>query len=178
MQVLPYKVGVLMVAFTKDRFKYANWLDTYPENWQPRKRKSKWKGKKDNRGRKVLTKSGRLARANRIVSTTPNSVTIGNDTPYASAHNNGLRMGLIQQVSAHKRRRFSSQKTGTGKFSEKTGKEKMRTKKVQTGTINVKAHKRRINQNIPRRRFMGESKYLNMQISKLIEAAITSTFRI
>lgn len=175
MQTLPYKVGVLMVGFTLDRFKYQNWIDTYPAPWKPRKR-NKWSKKANDTGRALLVKSGRLRRATRIVATTPNSVTIGNDTPYAVAHNEGLRLGLIQQVSGFKRKRFASQKTGTGIYSVKSRKERMRTKRVMTGAVDVKAHTRHIDQNIPERRFMGESKYLNMQISRLIQAEINKTF--
>lgn len=32
MLTLPYKAGVIMVAYSKDRFKYQNWIDTYPDH--------------------------------------------------------------------------------------------------------------------------------------------------
>ncbi len=173
----PYKAGVIMVAFTKDRFKYQNWLDAYPEPWKPRKAETKWGKTKRNNGRALLVDRGRLLRGNRIISSTMNSVTIGNDAPYASAHNDGVRLGIIQEVGEHTRKRYKLQKVGTGIYSIKTRKERFKTKKVETGEIVVKAHQRRINQNIPRRRFMGESRFLSNQINRMIEAEILKTFR-
>ena len=177
MQTLPYKVGVLMVAFTKERFRQQNWIGDSVEPWPSRKKKTKWGRTKRNNGRALLVNSGRLRRATRIISTTPNSVTIGNDTPYAAVHNEGYKGWQIQQVKPFKRRRFGMVKSGTGRFSKKTGKEGMRTKRTATGEINVKGHERRIIQNIPSRRFMGNSRYLNMQISRLIGAEINKTFK-
>ena len=165
MSILPYKVGVLMVGFTRERFKYQNWLDTYPESWKQRKENGKWKNKKNNKGRALLVQTGRLRRSIRIVNTTSNSVTIGSDVPYASAHNDGVRQVVTQQVGAYKRRRFEMQKVGR------------KTKKVVKSTIDVIAHDRTIRQNIPRRRFMGESKFLTMQITRLITAEINKTFK-
>jgi hypothetical protein len=47
---------------------------------------------------------------------------------------------------------------------------KSRKLKVQTGTAIVKAHQRTINQNIPRRRFMGNSPYLDARIKRVATA--------
>lgn len=157
MYKLPYQVGVLMLAWSKDRFKYQNWIDTYTKAWKPRKEKTKWGKTKRNKGRALLVDTGRLRRSIRILQTTANSVTIGSDTPYAAAHNEGVRMVVIQQVGAHTRKR-------------------MKTKKMVSGEINVSAHTRRISQHIPRRRFMGQSKHLNIQISSLISAEINKIF--
>lgn len=178
MATLPYKVGVLMVAFTKDRFKYQNWLDTYPVAW-PRRKKNRWsnKGKTPNdAGRALLVKSGRLRRATRIVSTTPNSVTIGNDTPYAAVHNNGERMKFTQNVDGFVR--MNKKRDGFSAVKGKEGKRSTRVKFVKTasGISNVKAHKRSYNYKMPQRQFMGESKYLNMQIKRLISAEINKIF--
>ncbi len=174
---LPYKAGVLMVAFSKDRFKYQNWLDNYPEAWVPRKKNSKWGGKKkNNSGRALLVQSGRLRRSIQIFSTTGNSVTIGSDVPYASVHNDGYRMGQIQQVATYTRKRFIKARKGTGVYSIKTRKEGMKTVSTLASEIQVAAHTRRVDQRIPRRRFMGESKYLTMQISRMIEAEMMKIF--
>jgi phage gpG-like protein len=162
---LPYKVGVIMVAFTKDRFKYQNWMDTYPENWKARKT-----GAKRNVGRALLIDKGRLIRDIRILRTTPNSVTEGTDLPYARAHNDGFRGTVI--VPAHLRKRFGKSKVYSTYEFTKTGKRRSRTVKFE---IQVKEHTMRMN--LPRRRFMGESRYLSMQINRLITSQINSIFK-
>jgi phage gpG-like protein len=170
MSTLPYKVGVIMVAFSKDRFKYGNWIDNSTEKWQPRIRKKQWtkKGKApNNTGRAVLVQSGRLRRSIRIVSTNTDSVTIGSDVPYAQAHNQGLRIETTQRVRAFVR--MNKRKD----VFETTGKRK---KKIASGVSHVKAHDRTMSYKMPRRQFMGNSKYLNMQITRLITAEINKIF--
>ncbi|MBS1641561.1 MAG: phage virion morphogenesis protein [Bacteroidetes bacterium] len=179
MAILPYKVGVLMVAFSRDRFKYQNWTDEYPVNWQSRSRKKQWtnKGKsRNNNGRAILVQSGRLMRSVRIVNTTANSVTIGSDVPYAIAHNNGIRMRFTQHVNSFIRmnKRNDNYQAVAGKqFKNKTN---IKFKKNASGVSAVKAHNREMNYKMPKRQFMGESKYLTMQINRLITATINKTF--
>jgi phage gpG-like protein len=103
-------------------------------------RRKGWR--KANRNGAILIKSGALRRSVRIVGVTSTSVVIGSDVKYAKAHNEGLRIGQIQTVKAHTR---------------KDGK-------------SVRAHTRRIDQNIPRRRFMGNSPYLNASIKRTVTA--------
>lgn len=99
--------------------------------------------KKDRRpNRNILVNTGRLRRSVRIVSVTPYSVVIGSDVKYARAHNEGMRIGQIQSVKAHTRKNGAD----------------------------VKAHTRKIDQNIPRRRFMGNSPYLNASIRRTVTA--------
>lgn len=161
---LPMKVGVLAISFTKDRFRQQNWLDTYPEPWKKRKA-SKWGKKRNDSNRALLVKRAQLLRSIRIVNTTHNSVTIGSNEPHAAVHNDGFRGRVVQNVGAHQRKR-KVKVAGTG-----------RRKVTQTVTTTVKAHSRTINQNIPRRRYMGKSQYLSRQISRLIAAEINKTFR-
>jgi phage gpG-like protein len=180
MLTLPYKVGVLMVAWSKDRFKYQNWIDTYPVAWQRRSKKKQWtnKGKAtNNNGRALLVQSGRLRRSIRIVNTTAQSVTIGSDVPYAAAHNNGLRMRFTQHVNAFVR--MNTKNDVTGIVSKKEGKKSTRIRfgKMASGISNVKEHNRAMNYKMPERRFMGESKFLNMQIVRLISATINKIFK-
>lgn len=168
MTTLPYKVGVLMVAFSKDRFKQQNWLDSYPEKWVPRSKKAK-----RNKGRALLVDKGALWRSVRIISTTPGSVTIGSDLPYAKAHNDGFR-GTVT-VRAHTRERFGKSKVYSLTERTKKGNRKSSTVTFKTGDSTVMEHTRRMN--IKRRRFMGESRYLNAQISRLITAEINKVFK-
>jgi phage gpG-like protein len=179
MTTLPYKVGVLMVAFSKDRFKYQNWVDNSPVGWQGRSRKKQWsnKGKTPNNdGRALLIKTGRLRRSIRIMGTTSNSVTIGSDVPYAAVHNNGERMRFVQNVKA-----FVRMNRNNDQFSAEMGKQNKRSTRIKfvktaSGIQHVKEHTRKMNYKMPERRFMGESRYLTMQITRLITAEINKTF--
>lgn len=181
MSQLPYKVGVLMVAWSKDRFKYQNWIDTYPAAWPGRSRKKPWtnKGKApNNSGRALLVKTGQLRRSIRIVATTANSVTIGSDLPYARVHNEGQRMRFVQNV-----RLFVRMNKKNNRFSVVRGKEGKRSSQIRftqnaSGISHVKAHTRRMNYIMPERRFMGESKFLSMQIGRLITAEINKIFKL
>ena len=179
MATLPYKAGVIMVAYSKDRFKYQNWIDTYPEPWQRRSSKKPWtnKGKaKNNAGRALLIQSGRLRRSIRIMSTNANSVTIGSDVPYAAVHNDGLRVNTTQRVRQFTR--MNKKRDAYGVTGSKEGKKSTRIKfgKTASGISVVKAHDRKVNYKMPRRRFMGESKYLSNQISRMIGAEINKIF--
>lgn len=177
---LPSQVGVIMVAFTKQRFKEQNWLDTYPEKWQRRSRKKQWsnKGKvRNNKGRAILNQTSTLMRGNRIVNTTANSVTIGNAVPYAAVHNNGERINVTQRV-----RQFTRMNPKRDQYQVVAGKQGKKSSRVKyqksaSGISVVKAHDRHMNFKMPRRRFMGNSKYLNMQISRFIGAEIYKCFR-
>jgi phage gpG-like protein len=101
------------------------------------KRRQGWK--KDRRsGRNILIGYGRLRRSIRLTYIGSDSVKIGTDVPYAKAHNEGLRIGQIQTVKGFTRK---------------------------NGSI-VSEHKRRINQNIPRRQYIGDSPYLRNQINR------------
>jgi len=153
---LPAVVGAEAVNFSLDRFSQQNWLDTGAEAWPPRKA---GKQRRAN-NRALLVKAGRLRRGNRIIETGPLRVVLGNDVPYAKAHNDGFFATVT--IPAHSRNKFSSSKTGTGKFT-RSGKERMKTVKSISGSIQVKAHQRRMN--IPRRRFMGKSRYLSLRLA-------------
>lgn len=179
MSKLPYEVGVLMVAWSKDRFKYQNWIDTYPVNWQRRSRKPQWtnKGKApNNTGRALLVKSGRLRRSIRIIQTTANSVTIGSDLPYAPVHNNGQRMRFVQSVKQYVRMNKRNDLFNVQKVKDNKRSTRIKFVKTAIGISVVSAHTRKMNYKMPERRFMGESKYLTMQIRRLITARINKTF--
>lgn len=153
---LPSKVGTLAVNFTKQRFREQSWIDTATEPWRRRR-----PGAKRNRGRALLVNTGRLRRGNRIIKVGPLSVTIGNDVPYAAAHNYGFN-GVVS-IPAHTRKKT------------KKGTPRKKTVVSVIGEIPVKAHTRKMN--MPRRRFMGRSMYLNNQIGRLITAEINKIFK-
>lgn len=150
---LPIKVGDTAVLFTKQRFAQKNWIGNSVEYWRPRKKFTRWGVTPRNKGRALLVDSGRLRRSVRIMNKTATSVTIGSDVPYAKAHNDGFRGAAQQTVSPHTRRL-------------KKG-----------GTTTVKAHDRTIQQNIPRRRFIGQSQYLTKQIERIISSEIMKAIK-
>jgi len=164
---LPVKVGTLAVNFTKQRFREQAWIDNATEPWRRRK-----PGTKRNRGRALLVNTGRLRRGNRIIRTGHLSVTIGNDVPYAAAHNQGFK-GTVS-IPAHKRKKLKKEKVETSKLTKK-GKPRKKTVVSVIGDIDVKAHTRKMN--MPRRQFMGRSMYLNHQIGRLISAEINKIFK-
>lgn len=126
------------VRFSKERFRQKNWVDAAPQKWKPRQRKGRGS---------LLVRSGRLKRSIRILNKTATSVTIGTDVPYARIHNEG---GTIREkvfVKQHTRKRSARQNRGTGK-------------------IQVKAHTRMMNTQVPPRPFIGESRALLNKIEK------------
>ena len=150
---LPIKIGDTAVLFTKQRFAQKNWLGDRVEYWRPRKKFTRWGATPRNKGRALLVDTGRLRRSIRIMSKTATSVTIGSDVPYATTHNDGFRGEAKQRVSPHTRRL-------------KKG-----------GTTTVKAHDRTIQQNIPRRRFIGQSQYLTKQVERIISSEIMKAIK-
>lgn len=152
---LPVVLGNTALNFALDNFRNQGFLNHTLQRWP--NRKPTWK--KDTRpGRNLLIDTGRLRRAGRIVYLTPESVTLGWDVPYAKAHNDGLRIGLIQTVKAHTRGKFYHDEVSA------PGARKAKYTATRVGDTSVNAHTRRINQNIPRRQFIGDSPYLRTKM--------------
>ena len=162
---LPGIVGNEVKNYTLDNFKRQGFLGDTFEPW--RKRRSKKDG-----SRAILVKTGRLRRGFRVVRADWNAVVIGNDVPYAKAHNDGYH-GTVN-VKAHSRNKFSKAKVGTGKFT-KSGSERMKTVQSVSGSGQVKAHTRRMN--LPRRRMIGQSQYLNSRLKRVALAHILKAYR-
>ena len=167
MLTLPVTVGDLSMQFIDARFRAQGWYDNGFVPWDKRSPKAK-----RNKGRAILINTGRLRRSIRISKVTSNSVTIGTDVPYARIHNEGFK-GTVN-VRAHNRGTFAKHKVGTGKFT-KTGKERMKTMTTRTGAIPVKAHTRNIN--MPKRQFMGASKYLTSILKRKITTEILKALK-
>ncbi len=159
---LPKRCGVVALNFIHDRFKAQNWIGYYAEPWKRRKNPTKWGKVKRNSGRALLVDTRRLQRSIRLETATQEHIIIATNEPYAKAHNEGFRGTVQQNVKQHTRKRTRPARTKTGKKS----------KREVVGSSTVKAHKRTIRQNIPRRQFMGESPYL----LKAIEREVTAQF--
>ena len=144
---VPVIVGAEAVNFSLDNFRAQGFLGNTFEKW-PQRKKSWVKDKRPNRA--LLVDTGKLKRSIRVVRATPNEVVIGSDVAYARAHNEGLRIGLIQSVKG---------------FTRKSG-------------VGVSAHTRRVNQNIPRRRFMGNSPYLDARLKRAVTLQLAKEIKL
>jgi phage gpG-like protein len=167
---IPRRAATLAVNFSKDRFRAQNWVDHTTQPWKPRSTKT-WRKKAERPGRAILVKSGRLRRSIRVISVSAERIIIGTDVPYAEAHNDGFRGKVKQLVKKHTRRRYgrvSSTNIETRKTSSRRG---------MIGEITVKEHERTIDQNIPRRRFIGSSAVLNSQLERMITVEIVRAFK-
>lgn len=155
---LPAIVANEAVNFTLDNFEREAWLGNTSEPWQKRKNPTKW-GKRDETDRALLVKTGKLKRSIRSRTEEDRAFLIagGADVPYARVHNEGFKGKVTQQVDEHLRRNKK------GGFSR------------------VSAFTRTINQNIPRRKFMGgegESPYLKAKIRRAAIAHFRSRMKL
>lgn len=161
---LPAIVGNEALNFVLDNFRKQSFPGTFMQNWPARKNPTKW-GRVKRPGRALLVDSGRLRRSIRIVKSTNDLVVIGTDVKYAKAQNEGFKGKVTQNVQGHQRRVFGKVKSN-GK-----------TKKGVVGTQNVSPFKRTIKQNIPARRFMGPSPYLNAKLKRIIQLELLKALR-
>lgn len=123
-------------------------------------------------GPSILIKSGRGRRGMRVISVSATGFIYGNDVPYMKAHNDGFS-GTVQ-VSSYTRNKFSKSKVESGKFT-KSGKERLKTVSSISGSVQVKAHSRKMN--LPRRQFAGKSKELMQRLITKGQAHILKAFR-
>ena len=150
---MPALLGNEAVNFVLDNFKLQGFMGATFQPWLKRKNPTKWGQAPKRNGRAVLIDTGQLRRSIRIVRTTADSVLIGTDDPKAKAHNEGLKIGLIQKVGSYERKGVAKKK------------------------VTVKEHTRRINQNIPKRQFIGDSPYLRTRLSRIIQVEIMKALR-
>lgn len=144
---VPNIVAETATEYFKDRFRTQEW-DGKP--WQAL---SPAYAAKKARGRnRILTRTGALLNSIRPSEVNQNRVVIsaGNvKVPYARAHNEGLRITGVRNVKSYTNRNFM----GKGK------------------PVKIKAHKRQVNYQMPRRQFMGHSVHLNrLLIDRLTRA--------
>jgi phage gpG-like protein len=155
MKLLPSKVAIEAVRFSKERFQQGNWIGSSTETWKPRK---PIKQSKTRAGRGILTDSGRLRRSIRKVQANSQKVTLGTDVPYAQVHNSGGRYTASQNVGAHMR-----------KAHKRNG------KMVKAHQVN--SFSRTLTVNMPRRQFIGESPFLAKQMIRIMGAEFNRILR-
>ena len=142
------EAGVIAVNFSKDRFRFKNWIDKTAEKWQARKRP--YRGS-------LLLRTGRLKRSIRKIASGDYYVVVGTDVPYAQLHNEGGIVNKVAQVKAHTRKVIIRQR----KINRKG---KVTTKAIGSKIVNVRAHNRKMNLTMPKRQFLGESELLMRRI--------------
>lgn len=168
---VPGIIGNDAVNFFKDSFKRQGWMGATFVPWRPRKTVTKWGKTPRNKGRAILVDRRHLGKSIRITNVSNLCVTIGTDVPYARVHNDGFKGTVIQQVRAHQRRQFLNTKISSLK-SKRT-----KSQRVQTGSITIRQFTRSINQNIPQRKFMGDSPILKKIIERRIVGEVMKAFR-
>ena len=161
-------VATVAVNFSKERFRAGNWVDKTTTPW---KKRTDPKGtSKRRKGRATLVDTGRLRRSIRKEYSDAEVVVIATDVEYAQAHNDGFR-GTVN-VKAHKRNKYRKEKET---YITRTGTERKRTVKKETGSGEVRAHRRRVN--LPMRRFIGESAVLTAQMERYVTAQMMKAIR-
>lgn len=165
--ILPRLIGNEVVNFALDNFRRQGYLGDVFEPWRLRKPA----GRKSST-RALLVKSGRGRRSIRVTRADQHMVAIGSDVPYMKAHNEGST--AIATVKAHTRKIYGVAKVGTGVFSVKTRKERMRKQSFLSGHAKVKSHTRRMR--LPKRQFIGKSQYLMARLKRVYAVEIIKAF--
>lgn len=145
------------IDFFQGNFDEQAWRGNSQQPWQKRKNPTKW-GKKDETGRALLVKTGagkRSIRPGRIDNNIAYVLAGGNPAPYMKVHNTGYRGAVNQNVNAF-------------------------TRKIKGKDQTVKAHSRTINQNIPKRQFIGgqnESRFLRARLKRIALLEFKQVFK-
>lgn len=175
----PRQVGRIGLAVFDENFDNGGFTDKVFIRWKPRKGDSDNRGRRlgdggKQRGRAILIKSGRLRRSLRVGNATSKAVQFlaGNqDVPYAGIHNEGGTITGTVSVGAHSRRLFMEDDV-SGPSAKKA-----KFVKVHTGTVQVKAHTRHMNTDMPRRRFLGNSVKLMDRIDRAFFAGMNTLWQ-
>jgi len=117
---------VYCLIFFKDSFRQQGFTDVTFEAWEKRKDPDK------RPGGAILVDTTFLRNSLEVLSETQNTVEFGTHTPYASVHNNGLRLRTIQNVRGFHRTRKGNREQ-------------------------VKPHYRKQDTQYPKRQFIGHS---------------------
>lgn len=160
---LPLIIGNEVVNYSLEAFEKQSW-EGVP--WEKRK------SKKDI-GRQILVKSTRLKRSVRIVSSSPSSVIVGSDVPYAAIHNNGGAINRPAHQELFTRNRHTTGRKakyfgGLGAFKKGTVE-----RTITSGTIKGLTFKA-YNINMPMRRYLGITPELKARIKKRIAQELKS----
>jgi phage gpG-like protein len=150
---LPIIVGNEVVNYSLEAFERQSWDGAA---WKQRQ------SKKDT-GRSILVKSTRLKRSVRIISSSPSSVIVGSDVPYAAIHNNGGTISRAPRSETFSRNRYlkgpkSKYFGGMGAFKKGITERTLTSAAIKGLTF--KAYQI----NMPRRRYLGITPELKERI--------------
>ena len=149
---LPTIAGVEAVNHFKNSFRNEGFTDSNLVKWQKRK--------KEDAGRGILTKTGRLRRSIKILRKTDTMVQVGvnlSEVPYAKVHNEGFKGTVDVKGHVKRNRRYDV-------FN-------VRRRRLAASGINiVGATKRKMN--MPKRQFIGNSRKLNEAITQKTASAL------
>ena len=149
------EVGIIAVNFSKDRFQFKNWIDKGGvEKWKPRQH-----NKRNDKG-SLLVRSGRLKRSIRKIITGDYYVMVGTDVPYAQIHNEGGEINKTVRVRGFQRKINIRAR----KIDRATGRVRKLKKVIGQTLVNVRSHNRKMNLQMPKRQFLGDSEFLGKRI--------------
>jgi phage gpG-like protein len=165
--ILPKIIGNEVVNFALDNFRRQGYLGDTFEPWRRRKPT----GRRVST-RAILIQSGRGRRSIRVTRADADIVAVGSDVPYMKAHNKGSTE--LVTVKAHTRKIYGVAKVGTGIYSVKSRRERMRKESNLSGHAQVKQHQRRMR--LPKRQFLGKSQYLMSRLKRVYAVEIIRAF--
>lgn len=152
-------MGVYAVNFYKKSFDNQGFTDETLELWKKRK------SKRDNNGRNILIKTGRLKRSLTTKKLGRYQVKIVSNVPYAVIHNEG---GNINKKERSHILNFNE----GGKFQrQRTRKQRNETSYSQK--VNVSSHSIKI----PKRQFVGYSSQLARKIELKLDSKLRAIFK-
>lgn len=165
-RTLPVKIGNQAVVVFQTNFIAGGFID---------KNREKWKEKKDGKDSHLI-KTGKLRRDVKLQpGANINRILIATSLPYAAIHNFGGQIKKKERTGSLSFRRqmgpsLPGQKTGL--VLVKSRYKKQRSEMIFKHTHTIGAH----NINIPQRKFIGNSDYLNKQILFLIKQEVSKIF--
>jgi len=156
-QRIPQLVGTEVVNSAINNFQTESY---FGQKWPARQNKKNQK--------KLLVKNGFLWRSIRVIKTTPTTVTIGSDLPYARIHNEGGKIArkARQAVITHKRytKGIKKGKTLFAKNNERANFSQKAT--IGAYTINMK-----------QRQFLGAHPKLKAHLLKVVETELKTALK-
>lgn len=135
---------VFCLQWFDDSFQKQGFTDASFQAWDKRKNDK-------DAGRAILIDTTFLRKSLAVLDETESQIEFGTFVPYASLHNNGERMRVVQYVRAFTR-------TRKGKREQ------------------VKSHSRKIDTKYPERQFIGESVQMNKQLDEWLIKEIQKRF--
>jgi hypothetical protein len=166
-RIIPKLIANEMLNFALDNFRRQGYLGDTFEPWKKRKPVAR---KESTRA--LLIKTGRGRRSLRVIEANEERVGIGSDLIYMKAHNEGVNQ--VVHVNEYTREVHRVATVGTGIYSVKSKKERMKKEKFLYGHAKVKAHNRRMK--LPKRQFIGKSQYLMARLKRVYAAEIIKAF--